>query len=109
MFLFFFSSEGRRGWKSQSLVRSSSDIGGPCAAPDTAKGPQLSDVGENPTHGGLHIRVMMEASALRKTLVLVCLVFVACFFKNNEVSWSRNNWWPGNAKGKTFHMKPAVN
>lgn len=83
--------------------------GGPCAAPDTAKGPQLSDVGENPTHGGLHIRVMMEASALRKTLVLVCLVFVACFFKNNEVSWSRNNWWPGNAKGKTFHMKPAVN
>lgn len=56
-------------------------MGGPCAAPDTAKGPQLSDVGENPTHGGLHIRVMMEASALRKTLVLVCLVFVACFLK----------------------------
>lgn len=52
----------------------------------------------------------MEASALKKkkTLVLVCLVFVAFFFLN-EVSWSRNNWWPWDAKCKTFHMKSAAN
>lgn len=79
MFLFFFFRREEGVEKSVPrafIIRHR----GPCAAPDTAKGPQLNVVSENPTHGGLHVRVMMEASALKKTLVLVCLRFVACFF-----------------------------